>query len=150
MLIFPSKPKEIELGKVCGGVWTCGCEGQDWVLYENGVCLCRGCNCISTVLKVVHDPVPAETEKRRLARIAELMERDPASDTLDGEQLQQLASEQEAYEKLTCPEFQSSKEHWQNTPHSFCTRDGRLSGACFQCGQPFKAEIHAPNGETGK
>lgn len=55
---FPTKPKEIELGKVCGGVLTCGCGGQHWVLYENGVCLCPGCNCISSVLKASYDPVP--------------------------------------------------------------------------------------------
>jgi len=34
------------------------------------------------------------------------------------------------------------KEHWKNTPHTFCRRDGRRAGACYQCGQPFKAEIH--------
>lgn len=33
--------------------WVCGCGGFNWVLYENGECLCLGCNCISTVIKVV-------------------------------------------------------------------------------------------------
>ena len=54
---FPTKPKEIELGKVCGGVWTCGCGCQNWVLYENGVVLCPSCNCISSVLAVIQSPV---------------------------------------------------------------------------------------------
>ena len=52
ILKFPDrKPEPMELGAVCGGVWTCGCGCQHWVLYENGVCLCPECHCISTVLR---------------------------------------------------------------------------------------------------
>ena len=58
---FPKKPEAIELGKVCGGVWTCGCGCQHWILYENGVCLCPECHCISSVLKCSYDPVPPPT-----------------------------------------------------------------------------------------
>jgi hypothetical protein len=67
VLQFPRRGKD--LGVVCGGVWTCGCGGQDWVLYGNGVCLCRDCNCISTVLKVVQDPTPIPPEKLDPARV---------------------------------------------------------------------------------
>jgi hypothetical protein len=44
-----------DLGVISGGVWTCGCGGQDWVLYGNGICLCRGCNCISTIIRCVEE-----------------------------------------------------------------------------------------------
>jgi hypothetical protein len=60
---FPTPPKEIELGEVCGGVWTCGCGCQHWALYENGVVLCPQCNCISTVLRVEEVPAPPEGKK---------------------------------------------------------------------------------------
>ena len=33
--------------------WICGCGAFNWILYANGDCLCVGCNCISTVIKVV-------------------------------------------------------------------------------------------------
>jgi len=62
ILQFPKKVPEHDLGVICGGVWTCGCGGQDWVLYENGACLCRGCNCISTLLRCVADPVPPNAD----------------------------------------------------------------------------------------
>jgi len=64
VLQFPRKVGAQDLGVVCGGVWTCGCGGQDWVLYENGVCLCRGCNCISTLLECRANPVPPSTDNQ--------------------------------------------------------------------------------------
>lgn len=54
---FPEKPQEHDARTAFGGVWTCGCGGQDWMLFGNGICLCRGCNYISTVLAVVQSPV---------------------------------------------------------------------------------------------
>ena len=64
ILQFPTKPKETDLAVACGGAWTCGCGSQEWILYGNGVCLCTGCHCISTVIKVVEDkpdgPQPAQ------------------------------------------------------------------------------------------
>lgn len=62
VLKFPEKPKEQDLGVVCGGVWTCGCESQAWRLYGNGVVLCLGCNCISTLLAVVQNRVTPEPQ----------------------------------------------------------------------------------------
>ena len=50
VLQFPRKVGTNDLSEACGGVWTCGCGSQQWVLYANGVCLCTGCNCISTVI----------------------------------------------------------------------------------------------------
>ena len=58
VIAFRGKKKQPQdLGVVSGSVWTCGCGGQDWVLYDNGICLCRGCNCISTVIKCVEDRI---------------------------------------------------------------------------------------------
>lgn len=62
VLKFPEKPQERDLGVVCGGVWTCGCDAQEWRLYGNGVVLCLGCNHISTVLKVVQEPLEPTPE----------------------------------------------------------------------------------------
>jgi hypothetical protein len=50
ILQFPRKVGTNDLATVCGGVWTCGCGCQLWVLYENGVCLCSECNCISEMI----------------------------------------------------------------------------------------------------
>ena len=58
ILNFPRKVGTKDLGTVCGGVWQCGCGCQHWVLYENGVCLCPECNCISTVIKCSADSTP--------------------------------------------------------------------------------------------
>jgi hypothetical protein len=53
---FPTRPKSLE--ETCGGVWICGCGNSEWRLYANGVVLCTGCNCITTVLKVIEDRLP--------------------------------------------------------------------------------------------
>jgi hypothetical protein len=45
VLQFPEK-KEVQ-------GWVCGCGGFNWILYADGECLCLGCNCISTVIRVV-------------------------------------------------------------------------------------------------
>ena len=67
VLQFPRKVGTNDLSDVAGGVWTCGCGSQHWVLYANGICLCTGCNCISTVIEcreahVVPDPPPVDND----------------------------------------------------------------------------------------
>lgn len=54
---FPEKPQEHVASVAFGGVWTCGCDSQEWRLYGNGIVLCTGCNYISTVLAVIQSPV---------------------------------------------------------------------------------------------
>ena len=46
VIAVPERPKE-SLG------WVCGCGGTLWTLFANGHCVCSGCNCISTVIRVV-------------------------------------------------------------------------------------------------
>lgn len=50
VLPFPAKPTGAK-------GWICGCGGERWVLFADGSVLCPECNCISTVLKVVHVPI---------------------------------------------------------------------------------------------
>jgi hypothetical protein len=58
VLQFPKRVHATDLASAAGGVWTCGCEGQEWRLYGNGLVLCLKCNHISTVLKVIEDRLP--------------------------------------------------------------------------------------------
>jgi hypothetical protein len=59
VLQFPRKVGTNDLSEVAGGVWTCGCGCQHWILYANGICLCPECNCISTVIQNSQAPLQA-------------------------------------------------------------------------------------------
>lgn len=57
VLKFPKRPK---LAQQALG-WVCGCGGTQWVLYENGDCLCTQCEHISLVIKVSRATVEKDT-----------------------------------------------------------------------------------------
>ena len=59
VLPFPTKPRD-ELG------WVCGCGETLWTLYENVDCVCNGCYCISTMIKVVRAALSAHPRDHRL------------------------------------------------------------------------------------